>query len=121
MYKSPDIEPTIEEILNKARKKPVSHEEALKLMKTTGNEYQALIQAADLRRQELVGDEVTYIKNWNINFTDICTGTCGFCAFRKDPGQEGAYFLSVDEIVAPGQKCMGWWCSGNLYPGRTPS
>ena len=100
MYKSPDIEPTIEEILNKARKKPISNGEALKLMKTTGNEYHALIRAADLRRQELVGDEVTYIQNWNINFTDMCTGTCGFCAFRKDPGQEDAYFLSVDEIVA---------------------
>ena len=58
-----------------------------------------MIQAADLRRQELVGDEVTYIQNWNINYTNVCTGMCGFCAFRKNPGQEGAYFLDVDEIV----------------------
>lgn len=99
MYKSPDIAPTVEEILHKAIKDVISHEEALKLIKTTGSEYQALIRTADLRRQELVGDEVTYIQNWNINFTDICTGTCGFCAFRKDPGQDGAYFLEVDEIV----------------------
>ena len=83
MYKSPDIEPTIEEILDKARNQ-ISSDEALKLLKTTGNEYQALIQySGSLKRQELVGDEVTYIQNWNINFTDICTGTCGFCAFRK--------------------------------------
>ena len=99
MYKTPDIAPTIEEILDKAMEDFISHEEALKLIKTTGSDYQALIRAADLRRQELVGDEVTYIQNWNINFTDICTGTCGFCAFRKDPGQDGAYFLDVDEIV----------------------
>jgi FO synthase subunit 2 len=98
MYKSPDIEPTIEEILNKARKNPVSHEEALKLMKTTGNEYQALIRAADLRRQELVGDRVTYIQNWNINFTDMCTGTCGFCAFRKDPGQEDGMMVQWKSV-----------------------
>ena len=99
MYKTPDIEPTIEEILDKAMKGPISSEEALKLIKTTGAESQALIQAADLRRQELAGDEITYIQNWNINFTDICTGTCGFCAFRKDPQEEGAYFLSIEEIV----------------------
>jgi FO synthase subunit 2 len=99
MYKTPDIAPAIEEILNKAMEDVISHEEALELIKTTGSDYQALIRVADLRRQELVGDEVTYIQNWNINFTDICTGTCGFCAFRKDPGQDGAYFLDVDEIV----------------------
>ena len=99
MYKSPDIAPIIEEILDKAITDVISYEEALELIKTTGSEYQSLIRVADLRRQELVGDEVTYIQNWNINFTDICTGTCGFCAFRKDPGQDGSYFLSVDEIV----------------------
>ena len=109
MNKTPDIEPTIEEILNKALEKPIYREEALKLIETTGDEYQALIRAADRRRQELVGDEVTYIKNWNINFTDICTGTCGFCAFRKDPGQEGAYFLDVDEIV---QRTRTAWDDG---------
>ncbi len=111
MYKSPDIEPTIEEILNKAVDSTISSEDALKLMSTTGSELQALIQAADIRRQELVGDEVTYIQNWNINFTDICTGTCGFCAFRKDPHEDGAYFLSIDEIVRRAKKA---WDDGAI-------
>jgi 5-amino-6-(D-ribitylamino)uracil---L-tyrosine 4-hydroxyphenyl transferase len=99
MYKSPDIEPIIEEILDNAIEGTISSNEAIELMKVTGPELQSLIEVADLRRQELVGDKITYIRNWNINFTDICTGTCGFCAFRKDPGQDGSYFLSVDEIV----------------------
>ncbi|BDZ71075.1 5-amino-6-(D-ribitylamino)uracil--L-tyrosine 4-hydroxyphenyl transferase CofH [Methanobacterium petrolearium] len=111
MYNTPDIAPTIEEILCKATRDLISYEEALKLIKTTGSDYQALIRAADLRRQELIGDEVTYIKNWNINFTDICTGTCGFCAFRKDPGQDGAYFLDVDEIV---QRAKTAWDDGAI-------
>lgn len=111
MYKSPDIEPTIEEILNKAFKTAISSEEALQLINTTGYELQALIQAADLRRQELVGDEVTYIRNWNINFTDICTGTCGFCAFRKDSHEEGAYFLSIEEIV---RRAKAAWDDGAI-------
>ncbi|MCC7563531.1 MAG: CofH family radical SAM protein, partial [Methanobacterium sp.] len=111
MYKTLDIEPTIEEILNKSLKEVISYDEALELIKTTGNEYQALIRAADLQRQELAGDEVTYIQNWNINYTDICTGTCGFCAFRKDPGQEGAYFLDVDDIV---QRAKTAWDDGAI-------
>ena len=87
MYKSPDIEPIIEELLNKSRNGLISPEEALKLMKCNGNEYNALIIASDLRRQELVGDEVTYIRNWNINFTDICTGTLWVLCFQKRPSR----------------------------------
>ena len=99
MYKSMDIEPCIEGILDKAIKSTISSNEALKLMKTTGTEFQALLLAADYFRAELVGDQITYIQNWNINFTNICTGNCGFCAFRKDQVDEGAYFLGIEEIV----------------------
>ena len=104
MYKSMDIEPVIEGILYKAIKGNISSSEALKLMKTTGMEFQALILAADYYRRELVGDQVTYIQNWNINFTNICTGNCGFCAFRKDQIDEGAYFLGIEEIVTRARK-----------------
>ena len=68
-------------------------------MKTTGRELQALLISADIRREQIVGDKVTYIQNWNINFTNICTGTCGFCAFRRDEKNGESYFLSPDEIV----------------------
>ena len=47
----------------------------------------------------IVGNNVTYIKNWNINFTNICTGTCGFCAFKRDENNSESYFLSAEEIV----------------------
>jgi FO synthase subunit 2 len=104
MYKSMDIEPVIDGILYKAIKGNISSSEALKLMKTTGMEFQALILAADYYRRELVGDQVTYIQNWNINFTNICTGNCGFCAFRKDQIDEGAYFLGIEEIVTRARK-----------------
>lgn len=104
MFEQLNISPQVEEILEKSLKMGISKEEALKLMETTGRELQALIIAADMRRQELVGNTVTYIRNWNINFTNICTGTCGFCAFKKTPGEEGAYFLSMDEVVHRAKK-----------------
>ncbi|MGZ7044643.1 MAG: 7,8-didemethyl-8-hydroxy-5-deazariboflavin synthase subunit CofH, partial [Methanobacterium sp.] len=99
MYKSLDIEPHIEGILDRAMKGTISHKEALELIQTTGTEFKALISAADALREELVGDRITYIQNWNINFTNICTGNCGFCAFRKDDDEEGAYFLSANQVV----------------------
>jgi FO synthase subunit 2 len=99
MFERVDIDPQIEEILEKATKTRISRDEAVKLMKTTGTEFHALIITADTLRHDIVGDRVTYIPNWNINFTNLCTGTCGFCAFRKDEDEEGAYFLNTDQVA----------------------
>ncbi|AEG17723.1 5-amino-6-(D-ribitylamino)uracil--L-tyrosine 4-hydroxyphenyl transferase CofH [Methanobacterium paludis] len=121
MFEQFNIDPQIEEILNKAIKTRISQDEALKLMETTGRELQALLMAADARREEIVGDNVTYIRNWNINFTNICTGTCGFCAFKKNSGDEGAYFLSIDEVVRRAKKAWDQGATevciqGGLHP-----
>ena len=99
MLEQLNIDTHIEDILGKSLDKRISHKEALTLMKTTGRELQALLIIADIRREHIVGDNVTYIKNWNINFTNICTGTCGFCAFKRDETNSESYFLSTEEIV----------------------
>lgn len=58
-----------------------------------------LIPAADTLRRELVGDTVTYIINRNINFTNICSGSCQFCAFRQPPGSADGYVYSVEQVL----------------------
>lgn len=99
MFDKLNIDPQIKEILEKAMDYNISMGEAGKLMEAQGKELQALILAADILRKKLVGDKITFIQNWNINFTNICTGSCGFCAFKKNYGDEGTYFLDIDEIV----------------------
>ncbi|MDJ0734972.1 MAG: 7,8-didemethyl-8-hydroxy-5-deazariboflavin synthase subunit CofH [Nostocaceae cyanobacterium] len=54
---------------------------------------------ADTLRQQQVGDIVTYIINRNINFTNICEQHCSFCAFRRDEGDTGAYWLDWGQII----------------------
>ncbi len=56
-------------------------------------------QTADELRQQQVGDTVTYVINRNINFTNICEQHCNFCAFRRDEGQAGAFWLSIEQII----------------------
>jgi len=58
-----------------------------------------LAPAADTLRRELVGDVVTYVVNRNINFTNICTGSCRFCAFRRSPGSTDGYLYSLDQLL----------------------
>ncbi|WP_319472041.1 cyclic dehypoxanthinyl futalosine synthase [uncultured Pseudodesulfovibrio sp.] len=41
---------------------------------------------------------VTYVVDRNINYSNVCVCCCKFCAFYKEPGQEGEYVLSYEEI-----------------------
>ena len=63
-----------------------------------GADLQALRQQADQLRQRLVGDTVTFVVNRNLNASNICVQRCSFCAFRRDSGQDGAYWLSFDQL-----------------------
>jgi FO synthase subunit 2 len=54
-----------------------------------------LFWLADMLRKKAVGDIVTYVINRNINFTNMCVGTCKFCAFHKEDG----FILSIPEIL----------------------
>jgi FO synthase subunit 2 len=57
-----------------------------------------LRQCADQRRRELVGDGVSFVVNRNLNVSNHCVKHCSFCAFRRDPGQQGAYWLELSEL-----------------------
>lgn len=59
----------------------------------------AIRATADHLRAEQAGETVTYVINRNINYTNICEQHCSFCAFRRDPGQNGAYWLDWDPIL----------------------
>lgn len=78
----------------------LSPADGLILANASGHELQAVIAAADLVRQQTVGNTITYVINRNINFTNVCFVGCKFCAFSVAPQQESAYFLSLNEISA---------------------
>ncbi|MEL4895291.1 7,8-didemethyl-8-hydroxy-5-deazariboflavin synthase subunit CofH [Crocosphaera sp. Alani8] len=69
------------------------------LSQTDETTINAIRQTADKLRQNQVGNTVTYVINRNINFTNICEQHCNFCAFRRDTGDEGAFWLSTEKII----------------------
>ena len=79
-------------------------DEVVTLFSARGAEVRAVAELADARRERAVGDAVTFVVNRNINYTNICTYRCRFCAFSKGPlslnlrGQP--YLLSFDEIAS---------------------
>ncbi|CAE7560672.1 cofH [Symbiodinium natans] len=77
----------------------ISATDAEVLFRTTGAELPALARVADELRAQTVGGEVTYVRNRNINFTNVCVKRCGFCAFSRTGIDHEGYFLPVDEIL----------------------
>ena len=57
-----------------------------------------LRRAADNLRQQLAGNIVTYVVNRNLNVSNHCIKHCSFCAFRRDAGDPGAYWLSEADL-----------------------
>ena len=53
----------------------------------------AIRSTADELRRRQVGDPVTYVVNRNLNFTNICEQHCSFCAFRRNAGEVGEFWL----------------------------
>ncbi len=94
------ITQTLDAILNRAlADDDLSPEEGVVLLKQTEPALVAAIQeTADQLRYRQAGDLVTYVINRNINFTNICEQHCSFCAFRRDAGQDGAYWLDWGQI-----------------------
>ncbi len=56
-------------------------------------------ELADYVRQKTVGDGVMFVTNCHINYTNVCTSKCRFCAYFREEGQKGAFTLTIDEIM----------------------
>ncbi|HEY3094683.1 MAG TPA: 5-amino-6-(D-ribitylamino)uracil--L-tyrosine 4-hydroxyphenyl transferase CofH [Nitrososphaera sp.] len=87
--------------------KDISVDEAVGLFDSTGFEMNLAVVVADELRRRTVGDNVTYVVNRNINFTNVCIKQCGFCAFSRDFREEEGYFLPTDEIVRRAKEAAG--------------
>jgi len=81
----------------------LGEEEIVTLFAARGREVLAVAEVADELRREAVGDAVTFVANRNINYTNVCTFKCRFCAFSKGPlslNLRGSpYLLEIAEIT----------------------
>ena len=81
----------------------VGEDEIVTLFSARGPEVRAVAEVADELRRDAVGDVVTWVANRNINYTNVCTFKCRFCAFSKGPlslNLRGApYLLELSDIT----------------------
>ena len=77
----------------------LTDEQALTLMTAEGELLEQVCRLADDLRREAVGDEVTYVVNRNINFTNVCYVGCRFCAFAQRRTDADAFSLSLEQVA----------------------
>ncbi len=125
------VRPSVDSILARASAGDRLDEgEVTRLFQARGDEVGMVAAAADRLRQAMNGDRVGYVVNRNINYTNVCTYRCRFCAFSKGRGAASAelrgepYDLSIAEIQrrvdeawqrGATEVCM----QGGIHPGYT--
>ncbi|WP_239404876.1 bifunctional FO biosynthesis protein CofGH [Frankia sp. Cj3] len=87
----------------------ISDADALVLFGAAGTALAELCRLADDLRRDTVGDDVTYVVNRNINFTNVCYTGCRFCAFAQRRNDADAYTLSRQEVAARAEQA---WAAG---------
>ncbi|MEE8395852.1 MAG: 7,8-didemethyl-8-hydroxy-5-deazariboflavin synthase CofG [bacterium] len=93
----------------------VTRAEANRLMAAEGAELAELMHAAALLRESHHGRTVTYSRKVFIPLTTLCRDDCGYCTFKRDPGQPGAKTLSPDEVLDIARRGREQGCKEALF------
>src|SRR6267143_2500876 len=103
-----------EDALNVSREgRGINRDTALFLSNTAP--LRALLAAAAEVRDRGQGSFVSFSKKVFIPLTTLCRDYCGYCTFRKDPGQPGAHFMTPDEVLALAEQGRRAGCKEALF------
>jgi FO synthase len=82
---------------------------------------EALCRVADDLRRQTVGDDITYVVNRNINFTNVCYVGCRFCAFAQREVDAESYTLTLSDVADRAEEAWEWGATevcmqGGIHP-----
>jgi 7,8-didemethyl-8-hydroxy-5-deazariboflavin synthase CofG subunit len=85
--------------LGNAGAKPISREAACRLLRADDDTLPSLLSAAQLVRANFKPGVITYSRKVFLPLTNLCRDYCGYCTFRRDPGEPGAHTMTPDEVM----------------------
>ena len=71
--------------------------ECIRLLRS--EDIYAIGLVGNILRQRLYGNNVTFVNNIILNYTNVCVTYCKFCAFYRKPGDKEAYTVPLEEII----------------------
>jgi len=82
-----------------AASEPISRETACRLLRADDDIFRVLLTAAQVARARFKPAVITYSRKVFLPLTNLCRDYCGYCTFRRDPGDSGAHTMTPDEVM----------------------
>lgn len=107
---------SFDEALEAAAGERLTRQQAIVLLGANcGEQTEELLKAAAGFRDRLKGRQVTYSKKVFIPLTNLCRDYCGYCTFRKDPGDEGAHTMLPEQVLQVAEAGTAVGCKEALF------
>jgi 7,8-didemethyl-8-hydroxy-5-deazariboflavin synthase CofG subunit len=92
------LSPTLAQVVY-AGIEPISREAACQLLRVDDDALPSLLLAAQAARARFKPGIITYSRKVFLPLTNLCRDYCGYCTFRRDPGDPGAHTMTPDEVM----------------------
>jgi FO synthase len=94
---------------------PLSRQDAIRLIRCPDSDLLALLASALNAKQRFKPDVITYSRKVFIPLTNLCRDYCGYCIFRRDPGQPGAHTMTPDQVLEVARAGEEMGCTEALF------
>jgi len=94
---------------------PISREAALALIRCSDDDLPQLLAAACAAKERFKPAVITYSRKVFIPLTNLCRDYCGYCTFRRDPGDPGAHTMTPDEVLSVARAGEKLGCTEALF------
>ncbi len=81
---------------------PLSYEDGVALYQS--RDLHGIGRLANFAREARHGDKTYYNRNRHINYTNVCALSCKFCSFYRKRGEQGAYEMPIEQVVATARR-----------------
>src|ERR1700756_4732191 len=95
--------------------RPISRGEALELICCSDDDLPNVLAAAHAAKERFKPGIITYSRQVFIPLTNLCRDYCGYCIFRRDPGQPGAHTMTPEEVLAVARAGERLGCTESLF------
>ena len=97
----PNLRPIVDKVIEGVE---LSHDDGVALYHS--RDIHTIGRLANFVREKLHGDRTYFNRNRHINYTNVCALSCKFCSFYRKRGEEGAYEMPVEQVIATAKKMI---------------
>jgi 7,8-didemethyl-8-hydroxy-5-deazariboflavin synthase CofG subunit len=94
---------------------PISRDLALTLIRCSNDDLPALLAAARTAKENFKPGVITYSRKVFLPLTNLCRDYCGYCTFRRDPGDPGAHTMTAEEVLTVARAGEKLGCTEALF------